>query len=89
VSVPVSLSVSVSVSVVESRSAHDQNTSWVIVGYHRGNFYSNKEFSQLLNFLDMKGSSLVPERFRNESCSVRNKDQETMGEIEQDNGDGE
>ena len=33
----------------------------------------------------MKGSLLVPERLRKESCSVRNEDQETMGVVEQDN----
>jgi hypothetical protein len=56
---------------VESRSALDQNTSWVIVGYPRGRFYSHKEFSQLLSFYD--GSTVVlfrtiPNRPRNEEC---------------------
>jgi hypothetical protein len=37
-----------------------------------------------LKFL-RKGSLLEPERFRKESCSVRNEDQETMGVVEQDN----
>jgi hypothetical protein len=65
--------------LVESRSVYDQNTSWVITGYPGGKIDSNKEFSQLLN------SVSVPERFRKESCSVRNKDKETMGVVEQVN----
>ena len=35
---------------VESRSSHDQNTSWIIVGYPGERIYSNKEFSQVLKF---------------------------------------
>jgi hypothetical protein len=48
----------VSLPCVESRSAHDQNTSWVIVGYPRWKNLFNKEFSQLVREL----SPLSPSR---------------------------
>jgi hypothetical protein len=47
---------------VESRSALDQNTSWVYLRLPLVKIYSNKEFSQLPKFL--RNEQVVPDSFR-------------------------
>jgi hypothetical protein len=52
---------------VESRSALDQNTSWVYRRIPPVKIYSNQEFSQLPEFL--RNEQVVPDGFKKKVCT--------------------